>query len=59
MLGDGLPWAGGGQGKPDKPYDWVTGHIGADTNWGHMGKDRYDILLTVLTRSCTKMVKVS
>ena len=23
-----------------------------------MGKDRYDILLTVLTRSCTKMVQV-
>ena len=59
MLGDMLPWAGGGAGKPDRPYDWVTGHISSDTNWGHMGKDRYDILLTVLTRSCTKMVQVS
>ena len=33
--------------------------IASDTNWGHLGKDRYDMLSTVPTRSCTKMVKVS
>ena len=59
MLGEGLPWDDEGAGKPEGPYEWLAGHIAADTNWGHMGKDRYDILLAVLTRSCTKMVKVS
>ena len=59
MLGEGLPWDDEVYGKPAKPYDWVTGHIASDTNWGHMGKDRYELLLTDLTHSCTKMVQVS
>jgi hypothetical protein len=59
MLGERLPWAEGGPGKPDAPYEWVTDLIASETNWGHLGEDRYDMLSTSLTRSCTKMVKVS
>ena len=57
MLGDGLHWDGDIYAKPPKPYDWVTAHIASEENWGHMGKDRYELLLMDLTQSCTKMVK--
>ena len=59
MLGDGLHWGGGLYGRPAKPYEWVTDLIASDTNWGHMGKDRYELLLVDLTESCTKMVQVT
>ena len=59
MLGERLPWTEGGPGKPDVPYEWVSDLIASETNWGHLGEDRYDMLSTVLTRSCTKVVKVS
>ena len=59
VLGDMLPWAGAEGDKPENPYEWVTDLIAPGTNWGHLGEDRYSMLSTVLTRSCTKMVKVS
>jgi hypothetical protein len=58
MLGEGLHWDKNVYGKPAKPYDWVTAHIASEENWGHMGKERYELLLVDLTMSCTKMVKV-